>query len=330
MRSMSLRLAAAVGVFGSLVLLAAPSQVQAQAQAQSWPQRPVRFVIPFGPGAGADIGARLIQERLQKRWGQPVVIENRPGGDSIIAIQAVLSANDDHTFLWGPSGNFIVHPFQYKKLPYDQSDIVPVARFSSTILGLGVPASMKIKTVAELVKLARAEQGKFNSAAVPGITELALDYFMHNAKITIQKVPYKDIVQAANDLAEGRLQIYSSSYAILRPHSEGNRITVVAQFGKERAPSLPSIPTGIEAGFPELEMDGNVGLFASKAPSAALVERIGADIVAVSNDKSIEDRLNATAQTPARGGAKEFAASIAEQRAHIAKIVKTLGIQPTR
>ena len=70
-----------------------------------WPQRPVRF-IPFGPGAGADIGARLIQERLQKKWGQPVVIDNRPGGDSIIAIQAVLSANDDHTFLWGPAGNF--------------------------------------------------------------------------------------------------------------------------------------------------------------------------------------------------------------------------------
>jgi tripartite-type tricarboxylate transporter receptor subunit TctC len=326
MRSMSLRVAAAIGVFGSLVLLAAPLQ----AQAQSWPQRPVRFVIPFGPGAGADIGARLIQERLQKRWGQPVVIDNRPGGDSIIAIQTVLSANDDHTFLWGPSGNFIVHPFQYKKLPYDPNDIVPVARFSSTILGIGVPVTMKVKTVTELVKLARAEQGKFNSAAVPGITELALDYFMHNAKVTTQKVPYKDIVQAANDLAEDRLQIYSASYAILRPHREGNRITVLAQFGRERAPSLLDIPTGIEAGFPELEMDGNVGLFASKAPSAALVERIGADIVAVANDKSIDDRLNATAQTPVRGGAKEFAASIAEQRAHIAKIVRTLGITPTR
>ncbi len=116
-------MAAAVGALGSLVLLAAPVQVQAQGQ---WPQRPVRWIIPFGPGAGADIGARLIQERLQKQWGQPVVIDNRPGGDSIIAIQAVLSANDDHTFLWGPSGNFIVHPFQYKKLPYDPNDLVPV------------------------------------------------------------------------------------------------------------------------------------------------------------------------------------------------------------
>ena len=237
MRSLPLRLAAAVGVVGGLVLLAAPTQAQAQGQ---WPQRPVRFVIPFGPGAGADIGARLIQERLQKKWGQPVVIENRPGGDSIIAIQAVLSANDDHTFLWGPSGNFIVHPFQYKKLSYDPSDIVPVARYSSTILGVGVPASMKIKTVAEFVKQARAQPGKFNSAAVPGITELALDYFMHNAKITTQKVPYKDIVQAATDLAEGRLQIYSASYAILRPQTDGGRITPLAQLGKSGRRPCPT------------------------------------------------------------------------------------------
>jgi len=132
------------------------------------------------------------------------VIENRPGGDSMIAIQAVLSANDDHTFLWGPSGSFIVHPYQYKKLPYDPSDLVPVARFSSTILGVGVPASMKIATLADFVKRARAEAGKFNSAAVPGITELAFDYFAHNAKVTTTKVPYKDIVQAVNDLGAPR------------------------------------------------------------------------------------------------------------------------------
>jgi len=317
--------AAAAGILGSLVLLA-----PAPAPAQQWPQRPVRFIIPFGPGAGADIGARLIQERLQKKWGQPVVIENRPGGDSIIAIQAVLSAKDDHTFLWGPSGNFIVHPFLYKKLPYDPANIVPVARYSSTILGIGVPASLKVKTVAEFVTLARAQKGKLNSAAVPGITELAFDYFAHNHKVVTQKVPYKDIVQAVNDLAENRLQVYSASYAILRPHTEAGRIITLAQLGKERAPSLKTIPTGIEAGFPELEMDGNVGLFASPAASAALVERIGNDIVAVARDKMIEDTLNKTAQTPAFGGAKEFAASIAAQRAYIAKIVKTLGIKPTR
>src|SRR5215471_6599038 len=285
--------------FIALVAVLAAAAPSAQAQTQAWPQGPVRFIIPFGPGAGADIGARLIQERLQARWGKPVVIENRPGGDSMIAIQAMLSANDDHTFMWGPSGSFIVHPYQYKKLPYDPADLVPVARFSSTILGTAVPASMKVATLADFVQRARAEPGKFNSAAVPGITELAFDYFAHNAKITTTKVPYKDIVQAVNDLAEDRLQIYSSSYAILRPLRAAGRITVLAQMGRERAPSLPEIPTGIEAGFPALEMDGNVGLFGSKALSADLRERIGADVVAASDDKEIDDKLNATAQTRA-------------------------------
>src|SRR5262245_6934834 len=133
--------------FIALVAVLAASAASAQAQTQAWPQGPVRFIIPFGPGAGADIGARLTQERLQARWGKPVVIENRPGGDSMIAIQAMLAANDDHTFLWGPSGSFIVHPYQYTKLPYDPADLVPVARFSSTILGVGVPASMNIAKI---------------------------------------------------------------------------------------------------------------------------------------------------------------------------------------
>src|SRR5262249_42325320 len=99
-----------VTLIAILVLSAPPPQ----AQTQAWPQQPVHFIIQSGPVAGADIGARFIQDRLQARWGKPVVIENRPGGDSMIAIQAVLSANDDHTFLWGPSGSFIVHPYQYK------------------------------------------------------------------------------------------------------------------------------------------------------------------------------------------------------------------------
>jgi tripartite-type tricarboxylate transporter receptor subunit TctC len=258
------------------------------------------------------------------------VIENRPGGDSIIAIQAVLSANDDHTFLWSPAGNFTVHPFQYKKLPYDPAEIVPIARFSTTILGVGVPASMKFANLADFVKRARAEPGKFNSAAVPGITELASDYFAHVAGLKLEKVPYRDIVQAATDVGEGRLTIYSSSYAILRPQREAGRLAVLAQMGSKRAPSLPDIPTAREEGFRALEMEGLVGLFGSKAVPPELRERIGADIVAVSDDKLVEERLSATAQAPNRGGAREFTADIDRQRAQIATIAKALDLQPTR
>src|SRR6267143_4734359 len=161
-----------VSLFAILTLSTPP----ALAQTQAWPQQPVRFILPFGPGAGADIGARLIQDRLQARWGKPVVIENRPGGDSMIAIQAMLSANDDHTFLWGPSGSFIVHPYLYQKLPYTPDDILPIASFSATVLSVGVPASLDSGDLADFVKRARVGGGKFNSAAVAGITELTFDY----------------------------------------------------------------------------------------------------------------------------------------------------------
>jgi len=318
----------------ALALLAAPAfiagRAQAQTSAQSWPQRPVKFIIPFGPGAGADIGARLIQEKLSARWGKPLVIDNRPGGDSIIAIQAMLSANEDHTFLWGPSGNFIVHPYLYQKLTYNPDDILPIASFSSTVLSVGVPASLGVGDLADFVKRAHAEAGKFNSAAVPGITELAFDNFAVKAGLTFTKVPYRDIVQAVNDLAEGRLQVYSSSYAIQRPQREAGRIKVLAQMGRKRAPSLPDIPTAAEAGFPAMEMEGLVGLFGSPAVAAELREKIGADIVAVADDKDIDAKLNATAQTPTRGGAKEFAEIMARQRAQIANIAKALDLKPTR
>jgi tripartite-type tricarboxylate transporter receptor subunit TctC len=313
-----------------VVALSVTAALPAHAQAPAWPQRPVKFIIPFGPGAGADIGARLIQEKLSARWGKPVVIDNRPGGDSIIAIQAMLSANDDHTFLWGPSGNFIVHPYQYQKLPYNPDDILPIASFSATVLSVGVPAALGVSDLADFVKRARAEAGKFNAAAVPGITELAFDYFAVKAGLTFTKVPYRDIVQAVNDLGEGRLQVYSSSYAIQRPQREAGRIKVLAQMGSKRAPSLPDIPTAAEAGFPALEMEGLVGLFGSPAVSAALREKIGADIVAVADDKDIDAKLNATAQTPTRGGAKEFAGIMARQRAQIADIAKALDLKPTR
>src|SRR5262249_24140380 len=134
----TLALIALVGAFG--LFSSAP------VQAQTWPQRPVRFIVPFGPGAGADIGARLFAEKLQAKWGQPVVIENKPGGDSIPAITAFLAANDDHVFLFGPSGNFTVHPFVYSKLPYDPKELIPFARVSNTILAIAIKTDAPYQT----------------------------------------------------------------------------------------------------------------------------------------------------------------------------------------
>ena len=321
--NMSKLRASVIALFGMAALLVP----QAQAETQAWPQRPVKFLVPFGPGAGVDIGARLLADRLTARWGKPVVIENRPGADGLVAIQAFLAANDDHTLLASPSGSFTVHPFQYEKLPYTPADLVPLARISNTILGVGVPESMKISTLAEFVTRARAEPGKFNAAVVPGITEFTFDYFVKTAGLTLQKVPYRDIVQAATDLGEGRLQVYMSSYAILQPQTEAGRIRPIVVNGRERAPILPNVPTAGEAGFPALEVEGLVGLFGPKGMSNALREKIAADVVAATNDPAMSARLSATAQMVNPGGAAEFTASIDHQRAQIAKIAQELGIK---
>src|SRR5258708_5975305 len=261
-------------------LLAAPALIatraRAQTSAQSWPQRPVKFIVPFGPGAGVDIGARLLADRLLARWGKPVVIENRPGADGLVAIQAFVAANDDHTLLCTPSGSFTVHPFQYEKLPYTPADLVPIARISNTILGVGVPASMNFGTLKDWVARAKAEPGKFNAAVVPGITEFTFDYFVKTEGLSVQKVPYRDIVQAATDVGEGRLQIYMASYAILQPQTQAGRIKTIVTTGRERASILPQIPTGTESGFPALEVEGLIGLFGPKGMSTQLREKIAA------------------------------------------------------
>src|SRR3954466_8619696 len=144
------------------------SHAPAQAQAQSWPTRPVKFIVPFGPGAGADIGARLFADKLSQRWGQAVVVENRPGGDSIVAIHAFLSANDDHVLLFGPAGNFTVHPFNYSKLSYNPAELIPIARASNTILALAVKQDAPYKNLKEFTEAVRAAPGKFNYGAVQG------------------------------------------------------------------------------------------------------------------------------------------------------------------
>src|SRR3981189_2927665 len=128
-------LALAAGALATLALWATP------ASAQTWPTRPVKFVLPVGPGAGVDIGSRLFADRLSARWGQPVVIENKPGGDGVVAIGSFAAARDDHVLLMSPTSSFTAHPFLHENLPYKASDVQRVARVSNTGVSIGVPAS---------------------------------------------------------------------------------------------------------------------------------------------------------------------------------------------
>jgi tripartite-type tricarboxylate transporter receptor subunit TctC len=313
-------------VLSALSLHAVPSL------AQTWPQRTVKFVVPLGPGAGADITARLLADRLTKPWGQPVVVENRPGGDGVIGINVVLSAHDDHTLFFGPASSFVGHPYLLDRMPYDPRDLLPVARVTNTVVCLAVPASLKVGSLKELMATAREQPGKLNWATVTGVTDLILAGYLKGAGLDMAKVSYRDTVSALNDLVEGRIQLYSAAYAIMRGQAQAGRIRLLAVQSRSRAPMLADLPTVAEAGFPGLNFDGLVGLMAARGSGMTdtLRGRIAADVKTVLGDPVVAERLTATGQIVSPGTPAEFAAAVDEQAAHLAAIGKVLGIRPAQ
>ena len=309
---------------GAAFIAAASSSVMAE---QAWPTRPVRFIVTLGAGSGSDIGARLLADKLSQRWGQPVIVDNRPGGDALVAINAFVSAHDDHVLLFSPTSSFTAHPFLHENLPYKTSDLVPITRVSNTIISISVPATMKVDSLKDLAAMARAEPGKLNWAGVTGALDFLFAGWLKQEGLAINKVPYKNPVDASNDLAEGRVQVYEAAYAIVRPQIESGKIKQLAVTNSVRAPNLPNLPTVAEAGYPALTIDGLVGLFGPPSMPLELRQRITSDIKAVV-DKTIEDRLTTTGQLTNIGGPEEFGKSAEEQREKVAAFAKELGVKP--
>ena len=173
-----------------------------------------RLILPFGAGSATDAAARLLGERLSARWGQAVVVENRPGGDGLIAIGAFVSAADDHVLLYASSATFIAHPYVHDKLPYKlETDLQPIARVSHTVLSIAVASATAFKTLADFVAGARAEPDKYNVAGAAGLPEFTLDAFVKPQNLKVTKVPYRDIVQAGAI----SVKIASSSWCLPMP-----------------------------------------------------------------------------------------------------------------
>ena len=312
-----------------LAALFAPLFAAAPVAAQSWPTRPIKFILTLGPGSGSDIGARVLADRLTRKWDQPIVIENRPGGDGIVAINAFVSAQDDHVLLFAPSSSFIGHPYQHNDLPYNPDDLAPIARVSNTVIGISVPIDLPVRTLRDVVELARTKPGQLNWAGLTGALDIMFEGWLKSIGVDIKKVPYRNPVEAANDLAAGRVQVYESAYAIARPQIQAGKVKLLAVTNTARASAIPDVPTVAEAGYAALTMDGLVGLFGPPTMPKDLRERIAADIRTVMDaDPLIKDRLIMTAQVPNPGGPAEFAKSIDEQRAVLAKAAKDLGIMP--
>lgn len=301
----------------------------AAALAQDWPHKPVRFVLSLGPGSGADIGARLYADKLTKMWGQPVVVENKPGGDGVIAINAVIQARDDHVLMWGPTANFVGHPYSLDHLPYDPKELVPVARVSGTVVTLGVPASMHVASLKDLLATAKEKRGWLNWTTAVTMTDIILEGFLKTQGIEAAQIRYKQPAEAVNDLVSARLHLYSSAYAIVRPTVQSGKVKLLAVQARNRVPGL-DLPTVAELGFPGLDFEGLVGLIAARSSnlSEAAKARIAADIKTVSQDPLIAERLAATAQLNVPGDAAEFAASIEEQTKQLNDSAKLLGMKP--
>ena len=320
-----LALAATALSFWCGAIFGAAGFANAQANSPEWPSRPVKFIVPLGPGSGTDIGARLVAEQLTRLWGQPVVVENRAGGDAIVGINAFIAAHDNHTLLYMPTSSFVAHPYLHDKLPYDPAELSPVARVSNTYVGLVVSPSLNGTTVGDFIAAARAQPGKLNYATGTGMTDVQFEAYFKREGLALTRVAYRDVVTPMTDLSEGRIQAYAAGLPILQPHVQAGRAKLVAVTNSRRSPSHPDMPTVGEAGFPGLTFDGLVGIFGPRDLSSAARERIATSIRTVLAEPAFASRLIGIGAGVLPGDGAEFAASIDEQRA---KLAGALGAKP--
>jgi tripartite-type tricarboxylate transporter receptor subunit TctC len=294
--------------------------------AQQWPTHPVRFVLPFGPGSGADTAARLITDRLAQTWGQPVVIDGKPGGDGLLSLGAVVSARDDHTLFFGPSSIFVVQRYVHENMTFDpEIDLAPIAGVAKVQIAVAVPASLGISTLAEFVALARAKPSQTSYAVAPGFSEFVFDGFVKESGLGIAKVPYRDITKSPIDLGENRIQLSMQSYAAMRSYAQTGKIKFIAINDRVRSPIAPDIPSVVESGFPSLLASPVLGLLGPRDMPIELRRKIAADVVAAL-DKTAQERLALTGQPAAPLGVDAYTAALEEQYAQVAHIASVLGI----
>jgi tripartite-type tricarboxylate transporter receptor subunit TctC len=309
-------------------LVAACLELGSGAAAQDFPTRTVRFILPYGPASASDMTARLFADRLSKLWSKPVVVENRPGGDGLVSLTAFVQAHDDHVLWFGPAGAFNVLPYNHDTLAFDvKRDLAPIVSVSQVVLAVSMPSSMHVDTLDQLVALARREPGKLNAAAAQGISDFLLFGFIKKARLDIVRVPYRDIMQAPNDLVGGRIQVLATSYAVVQPLANAGRIKVLAVSSRQRAPGASDVPTAVEAGYPDLTFESIGGVFGPRDMPLRLREKIAADFRKVAEDPIIAKRLADTVQIMTLLGPTEFAASVQGQRDKLAELARILGVK---
>jgi tripartite-type tricarboxylate transporter receptor subunit TctC len=295
---------------------------------KAWPTRTVRIIVPIAAGAAIDAAARLYADGLSKKWGQPVVIENRPGAETNVGTAAFASARDDHTLLYGISSTITVNPLVYANMPFDpERDLVPISATASTIIGVAVHDGTPARSLNDLVRLARTEPGKLLWGSAPGLPRHAFTAFLKRHGLDMLYVPYKDVATPAVDLGEGRIHVLVTSLQGSNAPVQSGKAHIIAVINPNRAPMLPKAPTVAEAGYPELTVDPVSGLFGWRDMPSALRDKISADVQAVAQDPAVRARVEATGQLVLGGTPAEFTAAIERLRVRVGEIARIIDLK---
>jgi tripartite-type tricarboxylate transporter receptor subunit TctC len=296
---------------------------------QGYPAKPIRIVSPYAPGGTTDVLARLVGSKLSESWGQPILIEPRPGGNTVIGSEVVTKAAPDGYTLLSILVSHVIVP-NLIATPYDAvKDFAALGTIASTQLVLVVHPSVPAKSVQELIALAKSKPGQLNygSGGSGTVTHLAGEFFGMQAGIKTQHVPYKGSSQVLVDLVGGQIHMYFGPPLMVQPHVKSGRVRALASSGDARLATLPDVPTAMQAGVKGFELTTWYGLLAPAATPRAIVDKWGADMAKVLAMPDIREKLLAQCMDPLPSTPDEFAALIKADHAKFARIIKTGNIK---
>jgi tripartite-type tricarboxylate transporter receptor subunit TctC len=317
-------------VCAALVTLAAAG-AQAQSPAESYPNKPIRIVVPFAPGGIVDTSARVIGQELSKRWGQQVVVENRPGGNGFIGVMAaVKSPADGYTLLMAHTGEFAVNPAVFPDVPYDfDRDVVPITMITEAPLVIVVNSAQPYKTMKELLAAAKAKPGTVGMST-PGtgsINHLVLEWMNLAAKVKFLHVPYKGGAPAITATAGGEVPAGQAALGSAMPHIKSGRVRVVAVTTANRSFVDKSWPTLIESGVPGVSSSIWAGLFAPKGVPQPIIDKLHAEIAKILELPQVKERFAAGGGVTGGMRPEAFGDAIRKEAAALKKVVAAAGVK---
>jgi tripartite-type tricarboxylate transporter receptor subunit TctC len=313
-----------------LVVMLAAAHANSAAVAQEFPSKTVRLVVPFPPGGAVDLLARTLGQPLSRALGQNVVVENRPGGNTVIGAELVVRAPADGHAVLLMAPSFTINPFVRSKLPYDTlKDFAGVTRIASNPLVVSVHPSLPVKTVGDLVALARARPGEltFATASIVGGQRIAAELFKDAAKIDIVNVPYNGGAPAATAVMGGHTTILVANVSETAPHVASGRLRGVAVTSLTRSDTLPEVPTVAESGYAGFEALNWFGAVVRAATPKNVVERLGAEIRDALQRPAVKDILGKQGLSPAAMMPGEFDAFLRTEMQRNERIIKLLNLK---